>query len=163
MRLHGILGCTAKWLFIGLAPPLLVCCAKTESSPTLVVGNARFEFLTPSLVRMEYSPSGAFVDAPTAVVQKRDWPKVPVQATHKDGWLIAASSDMTVRYRLESGAFAAANLEARGSAFELLVLRGGPDHGVGKEDVVLADRRVVDERDHGVDEHRSPCAARRSR
>jgi len=81
MRLHGILGCTAKCLLIGLAPALLVCCAKTESSSTIVVGNARFEFLTPSLVRMEYSSSGSFVDAPTAVVQKREWPKVSVQAT----------------------------------------------------------------------------------
>src|SRR5882762_7122221 len=75
------------------------------------VRNSKRAFPTPSLVRMEYAPSGAFVDAPTAVVQKRDWPKVSVQATHKDGWLIAASSDMTVRYRLQSGAFAAANLE----------------------------------------------------
>jgi len=68
MRLHGILGGTAKWLCVGLAPALLACCAKTESSPTLVVGNARFEFLTPSLVRMEYSSSGTFVNAATAIV-----------------------------------------------------------------------------------------------
>src|SRR5258708_28058709 len=73
-------------------------------------GNARFEFLTPSLVRMEYAPAGAFIDAPTAVVQKRDWPAVQVQSMRKDGWLIAVTSAMTLRYRLGSGAFTAANL-----------------------------------------------------
>jgi alpha-glucosidase (family GH31 glycosyl hydrolase) len=74
--------------------------------------NVRFQFLTPSLVRMEYSPSGAFVDMPTAVVQKRDWPPVKVESTQKDGWLILDSGAMTLRYRLHSGPFAAANLVA---------------------------------------------------
>src|SRR3989442_1225794 len=64
---------------------------------------------------MEYSPSAKFVDAPTAVVQKRDWPAVPVEATEKDGWLAAASGVVTLRYRLRSGPFTAANLEVRWS------------------------------------------------
>jgi alpha-glucosidase (family GH31 glycosyl hydrolase) len=98
-------------VLLGLAPVILASCAKTDSSPTVVAGDARFEFLTPSLVRMEYSPSGTFVDAPTAVVQKRDWPKVNVQSTQKHGWLVAVTRAMTVRYRLHSGAFTAANLE----------------------------------------------------
>jgi alpha-glucosidase (family GH31 glycosyl hydrolase) len=111
MRLNGTLTRTAKWPFISLALALLVCCARTPASPTIIAGNARFEFLTPSLLRMEYSPSGTFVDAPTAVVQKRDWPGVAVRSTQKDGWLIAATSLMSVRYRLQSGAFTASNLE----------------------------------------------------
>lgn len=86
-------------------------CAKQQTTPVIIVGHARFEFLTPSLVRMEYSPSAKFVDAPTAVVQKRDWPQISVQATRNDGWLVASSSAMKVRYRLDSGAFTAANLE----------------------------------------------------
>src|SRR2546429_7272472 len=61
----------ASWLFIGLLPTLLACGAKRHSQPTIRAGNARFEFLTPSLVRMEYSPAGGVIDAPTAVVQKR--------------------------------------------------------------------------------------------
>jgi len=76
----------------------------------LVAGHARFEFLTPSLVRMEYSPSGAFVDAPTAVVLRRNWPAVKVESTHEDGWLVARSSALTLRYRLGSGPFTADNL-----------------------------------------------------
>ena len=100
----------ARWLFIGLLPALLACAAKTQSQPTIRDGNARFEFLTPSLVRMEYSPAGMFIDAPTAVVQKRDWPAVQVHSMRKDGWLIAVTSAMTLRYRLGSGAFTVANL-----------------------------------------------------
>ena len=110
MSFRCIVGLAARSLFIGLVAALLVCCAKTQSKPTIAAGNARFEFLTPSLVRMEYSPSGMFVDAPTAVVQKRDWPAVQVQSTQKDGWLIAATSAMSLRYRLRSGPFTAANL-----------------------------------------------------
>src|SRR5947208_11134104 len=100
----------ASWLFIMLLPALVACGAKTHSQPTIRAGNARFEFLTPSLVRMEYSPAGVFVDAPTAVVQKRDWPAVQVQSTQKEGWLIAATGAITLRYRLRSGPFTAANL-----------------------------------------------------
>src|SRR5579872_5686308 len=81
---------------------LLSACSRT-SGPTVVAGNARFEFLTPWLVRMEYARSGAFVDAPTAVVEKRDWPEVRVQTTRKDGWLVASTADVRIRYKLESG------------------------------------------------------------
>jgi alpha-glucosidase (family GH31 glycosyl hydrolase) len=62
-------------------------------------------------VRMEYSPSGVFVDAPSAVVEKRDWPHVPVLSSEQEGWLLASSSAVTVRYRLKSGAFTATNLK----------------------------------------------------
>jgi len=120
MNSHRILGRVMIWLLVGLVPACLVSCARSpgkpdvavaEVGPTIVVGDARFEFLTPSLVRMEYSASGAFVDAPTAVVQKRDWPVVQVRSTQKDGWLIATTSAMTLRYRLQSGPFAASNLK----------------------------------------------------
>ena len=83
----------------------------THAQPAIGGPQARFDFLTPSLVRMQYSAQGQFVDAPTAVVQKRDWPAVPVHVTEENGWLVAASSAMTVRYHLLSGAFSAANLE----------------------------------------------------
>jgi alpha-glucosidase (family GH31 glycosyl hydrolase) len=85
--------------------------APAGGTTTVAAGNARFEFLTPSLVRMEYSPSGSFADAPSAVVLKRDWPSVPVESHQQKDWLIASSSAVTVRYHLGSGAFAADNLE----------------------------------------------------
>jgi alpha-glucosidase (family GH31 glycosyl hydrolase) len=85
-------------------------CAAAAASSTVVSGNARFEFLTPWLVRLEYSPQAAFTDAPTAVVERRDWPHVEVQPRQQDGWLIVTTSAVTVHYRPGSGAFSAANL-----------------------------------------------------
>jgi Glycosyl hydrolases family 31 TIM-barrel domain len=96
---------------LGAALLLLLCGAREPAVSVVQAENARFEFLTPSLVRMEYAPSGAFVDAPTAVVQRRDWPAVAVESHEQNGWLIVATSALTVRYRLRSGAFTAANLE----------------------------------------------------
>ena len=56
MRSHCIVGLAVRGLLIGLVPALLVGCAKTQSKPTIPAGNARFEFLTPSLVRMVRLP-----------------------------------------------------------------------------------------------------------
>ena len=84
--------------------------AQADATTAITAGNARFEFLTPSLVRMEYSPQGRFVDAPTAVVQKRDWPAVAVESRRSGGWLVMATAAMSLRYRLDSGAFSPANL-----------------------------------------------------
>ena len=99
------------WSCLAVAAGMLASCGNATADPTVVSGRARFEFLTPSLVRMEYSPSGSFTDAPTAVVQRRQWAKVSVQSTQKDGWLVLASSALTLRYRIQSGAFSATNLE----------------------------------------------------
>jgi len=111
MRVPGILANPVQWSCLALAAAVLAGCGKTTVDSTVVAGNARFEFLTSSLVRMEYSSSGSFTDAPTAVVQQRSWSKVPVQSTQQNGWLVLSSSALTLRYRLQSGAFSAANLE----------------------------------------------------
>ena len=101
----------AKWLIL-LAFPLFVFSGYVKDRTTTIVeGDARFQFLTPSLVRMEYSPSGTFVNAPTAVIKKRNWPAVGVVSKKEDGWLIARTSEMTLRYRLRSGKFEAGSLE----------------------------------------------------
>ncbi|HKI44593.1 MAG TPA: TIM-barrel domain-containing protein, partial [Balneolales bacterium] len=103
-------GVSTKWLVIALLPVFLFSCSRTKSGSTVIAGNARFEFLTPSLVRMEYSPSGQFLDAPTAVIQKRKWPAVKVESTKKSGWLTAITGQMRLRYKLNSGSFKADNL-----------------------------------------------------
>jgi alpha-glucosidase (family GH31 glycosyl hydrolase) len=103
----------AATVLLGACLALLPGAACGASTATVTAGNARLQFLTAGLVRLEYAPAAAFVDAPTAVVQRRDWPAVPVEREEKDGWLIARTSVMTVRYRLKSGAFTAANLEVQ--------------------------------------------------
>ena len=109
MRLPLILGVAATVL---AAVGVDVCGAAAGLSGTTQVtaGHARFEFLTPSLVRMEYSPSGTFMDAPTAVVARRDWPAVTVKTRRAPGWITVETSELTLRYRPEAGAFTAANL-----------------------------------------------------
>jgi alpha-glucosidase (family GH31 glycosyl hydrolase) len=109
MRLRLILGIAATALAVG-AMRAQSAPAIAPATTQVTAGHARFEFLTPSLVRMEYSPAGAFTDAPTAVVQRRDWPAVKVTTTRAAGWVTVESSELTLRYREEEGAFSAANL-----------------------------------------------------
>ena len=97
----------------------VVACAGPAIKPhssIVTADHARFSFLTSSLVRMEYSPGGGFVDVPTAVVQKRDWAPVDVHVSRENGWLIAATDAMTLRYRLNSGPFNAGNLKVTWTA-----------------------------------------------
>jgi hypothetical protein len=97
---------------VGAAAALLIAFPQAHATTTITAGDARFEFLTPSLVRMEYSPQGRFVDTPTAVVEKRAWPAVAVAQDHSGGWLILTTQAMVLRYQLDSGAFRAGNLLA---------------------------------------------------
>jgi alpha-glucosidase (family GH31 glycosyl hydrolase) len=93
------------------AAALLLALPAAHATTAIVARNARFEFLTPSLVRMEYSPGGRFLDAPSVVVQRRDWPAVRVTRTRAaGGWLVLESSALTLRYRPRDGAFTAADL-----------------------------------------------------
>jgi alpha-glucosidase (family GH31 glycosyl hydrolase) len=90
--------------------PCVAAAGGAEGTTTVVSGKARFQFLTPSLVRLEWSPAGTFTDAPTAVVQRRDWRPVQVAQREEGGWLMLASDTLTLRYRVGSGEFTPANL-----------------------------------------------------
>jgi alpha-glucosidase (family GH31 glycosyl hydrolase) len=79
-------------------------------SRAVVVPNARFEVLTPTLVRMEYSPTTQFIDAPSVSVVKREWPAVPYKTRQAEGWVEIDTGKMVVRYRLGSGTFGTENL-----------------------------------------------------
>ena len=72
--------------------------------------NVRIQFLTPTLVRMEFSGSGKFVDQPTAIVLKRDWQKIKVDINEQNGWLVAKTNRLTVRHLIGSGRLAGENL-----------------------------------------------------
>jgi len=102
-----------RWLALAFLAVGWPCTVAASGAATVLAGTARFQFLTATLLRMEYSPSATFADAPSAVVEKRDWAGVTVQSHDENGWLVASSGPVTVRYRLGSGAFAAANLEVR--------------------------------------------------
>ncbi len=78
---------------------------------SVICGNARFQFCTPSMGRFEYSPKGIFVDAPTVVVTNRDFPAVVLNVSQSNGWLSVATTEVTVRYHIGSGKFGGDNLE----------------------------------------------------
>ena len=89
------------------------CCSGAGLSDKCVVtnGSVRFSVLTPTLVRMEYSPTSKFCDLPTAVVLNRsNWPAAAVKTSEKDGWLEVSTDKLTLRYKTGSGAFTANNL-----------------------------------------------------
>jgi alpha-glucosidase (family GH31 glycosyl hydrolase) len=103
----------AAWFAVTLmlsCLPLSTMFAADNPSP-LVRGNARFQVLSPTLVRMEYSSAAKFVDeSSVAVVGRTDFPGVAPKTTEKDGWLTIATDRMTVSYKLGAGPFSKENL-----------------------------------------------------
>jgi alpha-glucosidase (family GH31 glycosyl hydrolase) len=73
--------------------------------PTHVVraGHARFEVLTPTLVRLEYSADGRFENAPTMVAQDRT-PIAAYTTSTAHGVLTLRTSALVLRYRIAGGA-----------------------------------------------------------
>jgi hypothetical protein len=71
---------------------------------SVVSGNARFQVLSPMLVRMEYSPGGKFADEPTAsVINRDDWPAASFRSEVTDGWQSVSTDKLTLRYHVGSG------------------------------------------------------------
>ena len=90
------------------------------SADSLVRGNARFQVLSPTLIRMEYSPTAHFIDEPSVAASDRSDPSDPsdTKTTEKDGWLTINTGKMTLSYKLgplrflgDSGPFTAENLK----------------------------------------------------
>src|ERR1700761_216683 len=80
---------------------------------TVVAGDARFEVLTPDVIRLEYSPDGSFLNQPTFTVLDRDLPVPAYTETQSDGWLQLRTGDEVLRYRLGSGAFTPENTQLK--------------------------------------------------
>ena len=101
------------YLFAITISPLPCVSAEPSSLAFMVEGQARFQVLAPMLVRMEYSPTARFIDAPSVAVLKRDWPTIPIQTRRVGGWREIETGKMTIRYRIGSGLFTAENLQVR--------------------------------------------------
>ena len=80
---------------------------------SIIAGKARIEFISPTIVRLEYSATSQFVDQPTVVVQNRERDSVSATLKEEDGWVIISSSFITIWYRPETGAFTNENLRVR--------------------------------------------------
>jgi alpha-glucosidase (family GH31 glycosyl hydrolase) len=82
-----------------------------DNSAAVVRGNVRIQVLSPSLVRMEFSPNSSFVEeASVAVVGRSGFSGVAAKTSEKDGWLTLSTGKMTISYKLGSGPFSKDNL-----------------------------------------------------
>ena len=101
-------------LVSGVAPAPSAAPAHAGRRGTVVSGDARFQVLSPTLIRTEYAPGGRFTDADTFNVIGRAG-FVPARFTQRvdHGWLTIDTGAATLRYRIGSGPFTAENLSVR--------------------------------------------------
>ncbi|HXV52724.1 MAG TPA: TIM-barrel domain-containing protein [Solirubrobacterales bacterium] len=80
-------------------------------------GPARFQVITPTLIRLEYAADGGFEDRPTLTVPARGHKPPPYKTSVKDGILTIRTSRVTLRYRIGGGPFDASNLRLKINGF----------------------------------------------
>ena len=99
--------------------------ARAQSDSQVVVdGNARFQVLSSTLVRVEYAADGQFHDEPTLTVANRQPVPVEVTSVVEDGERVIRTDDMILRYRLDSGPFTPENLSVEVTAGGRRVVAG---------------------------------------
>lgn len=82
----------------------------TRHRDTVLSGSVRFQVLSKTLLRLEYSSQKRFTDDPTIIVTQRNWPAVRFNAREEAGWLIISGSNFMLRYQIGSGRFTGKNL-----------------------------------------------------
>ncbi|WP_284748786.1 TIM-barrel domain-containing protein [Amycolatopsis sp. RTGN1] len=84
---------------------------------TVTAGNARFQVLSPTLIRTEYAGDGRFTDAATFnAVGRGSFTPPPFTSTTANGVLTIRTSATTLTYKLDSGPFDSGNLQIRANA-----------------------------------------------
>ena len=81
-----------------------------DQNGSVTIGQARFQFISPTLVRLQFSAKLQFVEQPTVVVNYRQHDSIPIVITQEDQWVVLSSSSITIRYKRETGAFTKQNL-----------------------------------------------------
>ncbi len=79
----------------------------------IISGQARFTILTAQLVRMEWSADAKFEDHASLVFINRLMPVPPFKKSSNDGWLAIDTGKLILRYKENSGAFTADNLQVQ--------------------------------------------------
>lgn len=75
-------------------------------------GQARFEVLSPTLVRLEYAPDGRFEDRATVVAQDRT-PSAAFSTSRAHGVLTIRTAALVLRYRIAGGRFTSSDIAVR--------------------------------------------------
>ncbi len=94
---------------VNLSTPVDMADGTAHQSAVVRSGDARIEVLSPTLLRLEYSPTAHFENAPTVNVIDRQMPVPHYTATVSGGWLTVRTTRATLRYRVGSGPFRADN------------------------------------------------------
>src|SRR3954471_17946257 len=83
-----------------------------DTQPEAVTsGHARFEVLSPTLIRMEYAGDDKFTDAATFNAIGRDkFTHTDFTTNTNDGWLTISRHKATLKYKVGSGPFTAQNV-----------------------------------------------------
>ncbi len=99
----GIVAATALGM-LGIAA--IPATADPAADRTVVSGQARFQVLSPTLIRTEYAGDSTFTDGSTFnVIGRDDFAPTTFTTTERDGWLTLDTGAMTVRYKQGSGPF----------------------------------------------------------
>jgi hypothetical protein len=98
---------------VNLSTPVDTAAGLAHRSAIVHLGAVRIEVLTPTLLRLEYSPSEHFEDGPTVNAVDRRMPVPSYSHGVSDGWLTVRTSEVTLRYKVGSGPFTAADTSLR--------------------------------------------------
>jgi glycosyl hydrolase family 31/ricin-type beta-trefoil lectin protein/uncharacterized protein DUF5110/carbohydrate binding protein with CBM6 domain len=106
-RLAGL----TSLILLSTVAPAVPASAAGAAATAVVDGSARFQVLTPTLIRMEYAGDGAFQDATTFNAVDRSQPAPAYTTTvTADGYREIRTAAVTLRHRQNSGPFTAANV-----------------------------------------------------
>ena len=116
----------ARWFCGGLVLSLAITMASVAPalarSNVVRAGAARFEVVTPTLIRLQYAQDGGFAAGRTMTTGgELRLPTPAFTVTRSGGWLLIRTRAVALRYRLGSGPFSASNLALRLGASRALV------------------------------------------
>ncbi|GLY36816.1 alpha-xylosidase [Amycolatopsis sp. NBRC 101858] len=112
LHLATVLAFTAAVITVGTPAE-----AGHAARQTVTAGNARFQVLSPTLIRTEYAGDGRFTDAATFnAVGRGSFTPPPFTSTTANGVLTIRTSATTLTYKLDSGPFDSGNLQIRANA-----------------------------------------------
>ena len=96
---------------------VLLLSAYAQCAPPAAVirdGSARFEVLSPTLIRSEYAGDNQFIDAATFnVIGRNQFGQPQFSSSSQNGWLTITTSALTLQYKSGSGAFNRDNLKVQ--------------------------------------------------
>lgn len=91
--------------------------AANHRAASVTSGNARFQVLSPTLIRTEYAQDGKFTDSATFnAIGRAAFTPPPYTSSTSNGWLTITTSALTLKYQVDSGPFDAQNLSVHLSA-----------------------------------------------